>query len=90
MNQEELQQLQGANDLLQVGVERGARQLLDAQLSIADTVYGAVRRVGAPACIVNGVEGTQEAITRVVYGGVVMGSRGLHAVAATVLARYRR
>jgi hypothetical protein len=62
------------------------RQLLGIQLSVTGTVYRAVRFAGAPVCLINGIQATQEAMTRLIYGSVVMGSRGARAGASTLLA----
>ena len=86
MKADEVERLQGANDLVQVGIAQGARQVLDIQLAIARAPYRALRCVGVFGPLINGIEATQEAITRAAYGGVVLGSHGAHALVRVALA----
>ncbi len=86
MNADELERLQGANDLVQVGIAQGARQVLDIQLAITRAPYSALRCVGVFGPLIQGIEATQEAITRAAYGGVVLGSHGARALVAVALA----
>lgn len=86
MTLEDVRRLQGTNALLQTGIAIGASKVLDIQMAITHAPYAVLRQTGALTCLVDGIEVTHLTITRAVYGGVVLGSRGVHALAAALLA----
>lgn len=70
MDRDTLEQLRGAKDLIQEGVDLGAVALADVQRNVAHRVYAILGHAPLISRPSRAVEGVQQAITDVVYSAI--------------------